>query len=69
MNNVSKNTALTANIFNETLKKLNGEQITRIVICIIGTGLIIYACNKKDNIEISFGDKKISINNSQKLAS
>ncbi len=51
-------------IFNQLLSKLNGDNITEIIISVITAGVICFVCSNNGNLEITNGNTKVVLNSS-----
>lgn len=68
MNNITTNKTLQRNLAT-LLCKLDGEDITKIIISLLITGTVCYVCQNNSEIEITHGDTKVVVkSNSPKVA-
>ncbi len=73
MKNTNTLTQVTSSIINpsvvnQIVGKLNGDNITTIIISVIAAETIGYVCSNGGSLEITSGDKKIVLNSSDKAA-
>ncbi len=73
MKNSSTLSQVTSSIINpsvisQVVGKLNGENITTIIVATIAAGTICYVCNNGGSLEFTSGDKKVVLNSSNKAA-
>ncbi len=55
-------------VLSQAINKLSGENITTIILATIAAGTICYVCSNGGNLELSSGDKKIVLSNSERVA-
>ena len=51
-------------VLNQLLSKLNGDNITEIIVSFITAGVICFVCANNGNLEITKGDTKVVLNRS-----
>lgn len=61
-------TLLNSSVISQFMTKLNGENITTIIVTAIAAGTVCYVCSNGGSLEISSGDKKVVLNSSEKDA-
>ena len=55
-------------VISQVVGKLNGENITSIIIATIVAGTLCYVCNNGGSLEFISDDKKVVLNGSNKAA-
>lgn len=73
MENITKYESIAKNVKSDTIKeiildtfsKLNGDNVTKIIISIVAARTICYVCKNGGNIELVDGDKKIAVYNAK----
>lgn len=73
MKDTSTLTHITSSIFNSSsfiqiTEKISGENITAIIISFIIAGTVCYVCNNGGSLQITYGDKKVVINSTDRAA-
>lgn len=73
MKNISDLYQTTSSIFNpsvinQIMTKLNGDNITTILVTAIAAVTVCYVCSNGGSLEITSGDKKVVLNSTDKAA-
>lgn len=63
-----KSSIINPSVISQVVGKLSGENITTIIVSFIAARTVCYVCKSGGSIEITSGEKRIVMNNSDKTA-